>query len=129
MNLTKEAKIHLATKVDNYKLLKINSTSYRRKDSDTLAFSKGRNRVQISSYNPHEIEGAKYLKDIWASLNNNNKESVVWQITPPIIPEEGLTPSYYMYIVKTLDNFFKNPENFVFEILNVTGYTGKVWEK
>ena len=26
MNLTKEAKIHLATKVDNYKLLKINST-------------------------------------------------------------------------------------------------------
>lgn len=90
MNLTKEAKIHLATKVDNWK--EAHGGLY--KPGVTIFYG---------TYNPHETEGAKYLRCILMNVSLNKKE---------------------LHQLK----YTTNPEKICLLILNYTGYTGKVHE-
>lgn len=112
MNLTNEAKIHLACEVDNYIFSENHSTMIYKPEEDRLISI-------VFNYNPHEIEGAKYLRDILSSLTTKQEIELC-----DFLPDGGRRPLF-----DCLTYGFQEPADLVESILKVTNYKGKVWEE
>lgn len=110
MKLTKEAKIYLVVKVMG--LFWIDSLHIKYKD--------GNYYTDGSHYNPHEIEGAKYLRDLVNCLTEEQRDSVADEFEGVELLDDwkGWTP----FTLNNLDILCE-------AILNATGYKGKVWEE
>ena len=116
--LTKRAKIHLATKVDNFlfreekeeKMSELHTHVYP--DS----FYKNGVTVDLYDYNPNDPDSPycmKYLTSIWEGLNNEQ--------------EGEMEDRYYKYRYDVLNQFFSCLNEFIEAILAIADFKGEVW--
>ena len=110
MNLTKEAKIHLATEVDSMTI-----------NRNKTILSRGCfGEIELKDYNPHNPDSPyamKYLRDLWKGLAGEQKYAVV---------RESKLLFSDMFI--TIDTLLFHTSIIVENILKVTGFEGTIWE-
>jgi len=100
--LTKEAKIHLATKVDDWEPVGV---------EDVFVVKKNLEAIALSNYNPNNPNSdyaMKYLRGILDNLSSINTELLFEHVSPN-------------WIIDCIDEILE-------DILTLTEFKGEVWE-
>lgn len=122
-NLTKEAKIHLATKVDNYEYKKQEGRSAPRFIKNGEFFG-GSISVPIGYYNPHDPESPYAMKYLDAIVNRVLSEYGLLQKVRLNMSKYGSVRAMYPEAT-----YFKCTKEFLQAVCEETGFEGKIWEQ
>ena len=113
---TKEAKIHLATVVDDYE-----------EHATDIHFQKNGFVLNISEYNPNDPDSPycmKYIKALWNGLSVYQVSQVCNSLGEGIINLD-VKDTYKVEV--GINSIINDCDNFIVRIARVTGFKGEVW--